>query len=85
MHGPIVNLPNNECMASNEGGYLPFPGLSNKARTANIYNNLQSASLISVGQLCDNGCIVAFDNQAVYAIKNGNIILQGYRNNYDGL
>lgn len=84
-HGPTVLLPDNTKMHTSESGSLPFPGLSDTAKQAYIYPKLQSASLISVGKLCDDGCDVTFRKHDVQAIKNNNVILKGYRNWKDGL
>ena len=78
--GPIVVLPDNSKMTSTKTGSLPFPGLSSKAQQAHIYPKLQSASLISVGKLCDDGCDVTFRKNDVTAVKNNNIVLSGKRN-----
>jgi hypothetical protein len=40
-----------------------------------------TANLISIGQLCDHGCIAMFDKEEVIMHHhNNNIILQGARN-----
>ena len=59
--------------------------LSSQAKTANILPHLQSASLISLGQLCDDDCTVILDKYSLTATKNGQVVLTGTRNPQDGL
>ena len=57
--GPFVQLPNNEMIASNERGQIPLSNnLSKDAKNAQILPKLASSSLISLGQLCDDDCII---------------------------
>ena len=52
--GPTVYLPDNNTMTSMKAGDLPFPSiLSSSAKKAHVFRDLQSASLVSLGQLCD--------------------------------
>ena len=56
-YGTAVQLPNNQMIMANSQGELPLPSaLSTKARTAMIVPKLTSSNLISIGQLCDDGC-----------------------------
>ena len=50
-----------------------------------ILLGLHSVNLISLGQLCDNGCYVLLSSFSLYAIKDYKVILKGYRNPSDGL
>ena len=43
--------------------------LSTTAQTALILPNLKSSSLISIGQLCDDGCKVVLDQEDLVGIK----------------
>ena len=57
--GPTVLLPNNDSMTSTESGILPLSGhLNAAAKKAHIFSDLHSASLISLGQLCDDNCTI---------------------------
>ena len=42
-------------------------------------------SLLSIGQLCDEGCVAVFDNKKLHFFKNGEMILSDFRNLNDGL
>ena len=46
---------------------------------------LKSSSLLSLGQLCDDGCDVILNKGKLYAVKNKEVILQGFRNTTDSL
>ena len=67
-------------------GKLPFnPQLSNIAITANVLPSLKSASLILLGQLCNDDCNISLDKRAIKVYKNNKKILQGPRNYTYGL
>ena len=67
-------------------GNLPLhPSLSNQATKGHVLSNLKSSSLIAMGPLCDDGCTIVLTNKKLTAIKNNKIILQGQRNQRDGL
>ena len=62
-HTTTMNLPT--CFKNNiEGHVLP---------------DLKSASLLSIGQLRDNGCSTYFNKNKIYIIHNNTIILEGHR------
>ena len=50
-----------------------------------ILPNLKSSSLLSMGQICDNGCKVVLAQHDLAVVKNNHIILRGKRNKIDGL
>ena len=50
-----------------------------------ILQGLKSASLISIGQLCDDGCNILLNKLKLIAVKIKRIILKGNRNYSDGL
>ena len=77
-NGPSVKLPNNAIINATSKGELPLPTiLSKSARTANILPKLGSASLISLGQLCDDDCHINLTKKRMTAYKNDQIVLQG--------
>ena len=71
-------------MASTHQAHIPLKHLSSQAKHAEIFPNLHS-SLISIGQLCDNKCIVTFDKHKVIVSKNKDIIIEGYQDPKNGL
>ena len=80
-----VMLPDGTTIQSTNQGRLPIPELSPTAATAHVFKDLHSASLLSVGQLCDDNCLVLFDKQHVRIFKNNQEILKGDRNHRDKL
>ena len=83
--GPAVGLPDGNTIRATKSGSLPIRHLSSAAKTVQIFKGLRSASLISIGQLCDDGCEVALTKNNMIVKKKQNIILTGKRNNSDGL
>ena len=73
-------------MESTHQAQIPLKHLSSQAEHAEIFPKLHS-SLISIGQLCDDECIVTFDNHKVIVIvsKKKDIILEGYQEPTNGL
>ena len=65
-NGPVAKLPNNETIQPNAKGELPFSTyLSPTAKESIIYPALKNASLLSIGQLCDDDCIALFHKKIV--------------------
>ena len=58
LHGPQVNLPDGKTLQALETGTMPLHHLlSLAAKEAKVLPGLNNSSLISIGQLCDDGCI----------------------------
>ena len=55
----------------------PTPEIIKPIKNSEIFPNLHS-SLISIGQLCDDECIVTFDKHKVIVSKTNDIFLEGY-------
>ena len=84
--GPAVLLPDAGSIKPSKMGQLSLSSkLSKQAQTATALPELKSSSLISLGQLCDDNCIVLLDKKNMYAIKEDEVLLQGKRNLPDGL
>ncbi len=66
-------------------GHIPIPRLGLQATEAHIFDKLQSSSLISLGQLCDDDCTVLLNKRYLLAFKNLHHNLYGTRNKTDGL
>ena len=54
--GPIVTLPNGETMTASHQSSLELQQLCHAGNRAYLFPSLQSANLLSIGQLCDDGC-----------------------------
>ena len=79
-------LPDSTSIQATHSGQLPLhPSLSAKAKTAHVLAGITNASLISIGQLCDDNCIAVLDKRKLNVFKNNECILQGARNTADGL
>ena len=72
-------------MYSTHEAELDLPNLPIEARRVHIVPALQTASLLSMGQLCDAGCIVTFDSKSVAVHRNDELILDGIRTPATGL
>ena len=77
-NGPEPTLPNNLKIRAFLQGKLPIdPKLSLQAL---VYPHLQNESLLFIGKLWYEVCIVIFDKHILSTLKNGKIILSGKRN-----
>ena len=85
-NGPKVGLPNGATLVSYLRGNIPFNKiLTSEAMQAHVFKGLTNSSLISIGQLCDDGCVAVFDKKMLHVFKKGDVVLTGTRNSYDGL
>ena len=80
-----VTLPDSSTINSTHTGQLHLPELSNSAKTAHILPALQDTSLLSLGQLANDGCQILLDKKTLKVFKNFHLILEGFRNKSDGL
>ena len=79
-----IVLPNT--IESAQQGILPLEKeLSKTAKTALVLPNLQSAPLITLGQLCDDNYNITLNKNTFEVYKNNTNILKGYRNHRDSL
>ena len=83
--GPSVYLPDMTKITADQCGFLPIQNISSTARKAHIFPQLQSASLLSLGQLCDDDCTILMNKYALHIFKDLKHILSGVRNRRDGL
>jgi hypothetical protein len=79
-HTPInVDMPNGMTIQSSHTCNLLLTDLPHQARQAHILPGLVHNSLISVGQLCDNECNVAFTQDHETVSRNGKNVMYGSR------
>jgi hypothetical protein len=79
-HVPLnVNMPNGTTIQSSHMCNLLLTDLPPQARQAHILPVLVHNSLISVGQLCNNGCSVTFTQDQVTVSKNQKCVKHGSR------
>ena len=82
----LIVLPNGDTISASSKRILPISSkLSTQVRTAMILLGLNSASLISIDQLCDDECNIYLNKKTLIAVKDKEIILEGTRNHTDGL
>ena len=79
-----VHLPDRSTMTNTHEGLLTLPNLPSEACKTYLFNDMQS-SLISIGQLCDAGCVATFSKDDVHINKDGAPILKGHRDTATGL
>jgi hypothetical protein len=81
-----VRLPNGATMESSHTAKLDIPKLNAAASKAHVFPGMANHSLLSVGQLCDDGDIVTFKRAAVKICDPDNSqILSGPRDLNTGL
>ena len=79
-------MPNATTLNDDQVGSVPLSKHLSKAATkTRILSGLESASLISLGQLADDGCTTTITAPELTVEKKGKIILRGKRNYRDGL
>jgi hypothetical protein len=61
----MVRLPNGATMESSHTAELDIPELNAAASKAHVFPGMVNHSLLSVGQLCDEGYMVTFKNASV--------------------
>ena len=85
-NGPLAMLPDQRLIKPSHSGHLTLsPHLSSEATHALVYPGIHNESLISIGQLCDDGCIATFTKDTLKVCKGDHLILTGKRNTHDGL
>jgi hypothetical protein len=75
--GIKFKLPDGTFMTSTHTAHFPIQGLPREATLAHIFPNLDSSSLLSVGQICDYGCTATFTKHAVAITSRGVTIITG--------
>jgi hypothetical protein len=77
-NGITVALPNNQRIQASHTCQLALPQLPAGARQAHLFQNL-AHPLLSISQLCDQGCTATFDALQVRIERDGQLILHGQR------
>jgi hypothetical protein len=84
--GPTAMLPDSTNIQATHNGQLPLHhSFSAKAKTVHIFDGITNASLMSIGQLCDDDCVDVLDKKVIKVFKDQKCVLQGHRNTTDGL
>ena len=66
-------------MQSNETTMLCLQNIPDTAAKAHVFPDITEHSLLSIGQLCDAGCLATFDATSVNVIHNDTTIRKGTR------
>jgi hypothetical protein len=74
-----IQNPNGDLMYSTHTAELTIPGLPAAAHQVHLVPSLASQSLISMGQLCDAGCTVAFTSSTATVSFNNTVVFTGKR------
>jgi hypothetical protein len=74
-----VNMPNGTSIQLSHTFDLLLTDLPPHSRKAHVLPGLVHNSLISVGQLCDNGCNIKFNKETVSVMNNGKCVTIGSR------
>ena len=78
--GPTVLSASGDVMPSTFKGVLPLsPLLSTQTQSAFVLDDLQTGTLVSLAQLCDDDCIAIFSKYDVKILKNDTLIIAGIR------
>jgi len=86
---PTVKLPDGSTISATHAAELPLPNVLSKQATLAYSFPTMSNPLISIGQLCDDGCTAIFTASKCYVVKENALdtssleslsILQGDRN-----
>ena len=78
-------LPYGSIMELTHIATLQLPVLSKLSIQIYIYLKIQTASLISLGVLCDDGCTITLDKQSMYTLNNREEIIKGTSKNKTGM
>ena len=85
-NGLIAYLPNNTIVqASHKATITLHDNISKKASEVLIFPHLRNESLISIGQLCNDDCIIIFTKRKLFVTKNGHCLFQGMQNKHNCL
>eukprot|EP00804_Cyclotella_cryptica_P019523 CCRYP_006659-RA/>CCRYP_006659-RA protein AED:0.42 eAED:0.40 QI:0/0/0/0.5/1/1/2/0/378 len=84
-HPLNITLPDGEVIQSTHVGNLNLPGLGDAATLAHVVPGLAHSSLLSIKQLCNNGCHVLFTKQDCKVYHKAELMLVGKRHPATGL
>ena len=75
-----MRLPDGSHISSSRATTLAIPNVPTEANQAHVLPSLRHQSLLSVGQLCDHGCIVTFSKHNAEVRNHANkLVLTGAR------
>ena len=81
----VVTQVDDNTMQSTHITNMNLLTLSSAAKVGHVIPNLSSASLLSIGQLCDDDCLALFNKEKVFIFQQNKFILKGKRNHSNGM
>ena len=83
---PSIRVANSKNIDTTKRVLVPLAKeLLTKAKVRHIFDSLQSGSLITIGQLCNNDCVALFTKYDVKIYKDGLVIIVGEHNETNSL
>ena len=83
---PTVQVSNENIIKPDFSATLQlFRKLSSRAQSTHVFNIITTGSLISIGQLCDDNCVVIFTKFDVKILKHNRLIITGLWDRTNGL
>ena len=79
-----VVLPNGANIVSNTMANLNIEGLTDEGTEARLFENIR-VNLISLGQLCDDDCIITLSKKKAQVRKHNKLIMEAQRNLQNGM
>ena len=74
--GPMIIMLYTGTLQTSNHGSLPLPSILSPTETIDtIVPELHSSPLLSLGQLCENGCNVILNKQKKYAINKKEVVI----------
>ena len=69
-HSATIQLPDSSTISATAVGRIPLPASLTVSETnTHVFDDLHSASLISLGQLCDEDFVAILDKHKIQVIK----------------
>ena len=84
--GPTVQVSNGHIIKTAFRATLQLSSkLSSKSQSTHVFKDITTGSLISMGQLCDDDCVVIFTKSDVNILKHNKVIITVLRDCTNGL
>ena len=80
-----VEIPDMNVMQSTHIAKLPLQNISEAARKCHLFKEMKSKTLISIGQLCDDGMTALFTKESLKISKDNKCIIEGNRDKKNGM
>ena len=79
-NGPLIQKPDKSYLQITKKCTIPMnEHLTSTSTSGYIVPGLKNASLLSIGKLCDDGCIALFTKKNMFVFKSNQLMLQVIR------